>query len=453
MGCIRGRLKTGGNVPDKKKSRQDVLTFYKRLFLLLYLATILFTVAIELVFVSAGKLTWYSFFLGLGGYTVAIAAIILTSYVIVLKAIARSEMDNTKLEEGMERYHLIVENMADVIWTLDMEFNRTYISPSIERFRGYNPEDAAKMNPDEIATPESLESAMRILAEELDIEKRGGADPDRSREFELEQYCKDGSTVWTGVTTKFLRDANGKPVGVLGVSRDIDDRKHEEDKLKRANAELDGFAHTVSHDLQGPLTAIRLANDILSVMMDEPFTESAREDMRRAVQIVDRNIDSSSRLIKDLLALAKAGQVPDSVSSVAVSEVVARVLDENAGSIEDGGVDVTVDDDLGWVTTHPTHVYQVFSNLIGNAIKHNDNPNPQVSVTLLESEDGNHRYLVKDNGLGIPPGDLDKVFTPFFKGKSGETGIGLATVKKIVRTNGWEIRAYNDNGANFELTF
>lgn len=364
--------------------------------------------------------------------------------------VTRSRL-HSELRESEERYRLIAENMADVIWIMDLEFNRTYTSPSIERLRGFTPEEARGMKPDEIATPESLGKALKILAEELDIAKRGDPDPGRSRSFELEQYRKDGSTVWTWITARLLRDAEGNPVGVLGVSRDIDDRKKAEEELERVNDELDGFARTVSHDLQGPLTAMRLASDVLSGLMEEPQTDSVREEMRQTTRIIDRNVDASSRLIRDLLALARAGQVPDEVSSVNVSDVVARVIGENASSIEDRSIDVAVGDDLGRVAAHPAHVYQVFSNLISNAIRHNDGPNPRVEVTLLGAEGGNLRYLVKDNGSGIPPGDIDRIFTPFFKGKSGETGIGLATVKKVARANGWEIRAYNDNGACFEL--
>lgn len=144
--------------------------------------------------------------------------------------------------------------------------------------------------------------------------------------------------------------------------------------------------------------------------------------------------------------------MPDTVSSVDVSEVVARVLEENMGRIESDGVKIRVDDNLGTVIEHPTHVYQVFSNLIRNAIKHNDSRSPVVEVTFLGTEEGyGHRYLVRDNGSGIPPGDLEKVFLPFFKGESGETGIGLATVDKIVRGYGGEIRAYNAGGACFEF--
>lgn len=117
------------------------------------------------------------------------------------------------------------------------------------------------------------------------------------------------------------------------------------------------------------------------------------------------------------------------------------------------GIAVKVDDDLGSAKANPTHIYQIFANLISNAIKHNDNENPVIEVSCLgDDEEGLHRYLTRDNGSGIAPEYLGRIFLPFVKGKTGETGIGLTTVEKIVAVYGGEIRAYNDNGACFEFT-
>ncbi len=71
---------------------------------------------------------------------------------------------------------------------------------------------------------------------------------------------------------------------------------------------------------------------------------------------------------------------------------------------------------------------------------------------LGDDENGLHRYLLRDNGSGVRPEDLDEIFVPFFKGKTGETGIGLSTVVKIVKVYHGEIRAYVDNGSCFEFT-
>jgi len=169
-------------------------------------------------------------------------------------------------------------------------------------------------------------------------------------------------------------------------------------------------------------------------------------------------IEAKARIIHQELQSARElarrmGQEPEEITAVDVGQVVESVLIDKDADIDDCDITVEVDEDLGCVKMNNTHVYQLFSNLIGNAIQHNDNGKPLVEVRYLGSDDEScHRYLVKDNGSGVPPGMLDKIFTPFFKWESEGTGVGLATVEKIIRLYNGEISAYNDKGACFEFT-
>lgn len=220
----------------------------------------------------------------------------------------------------------------------------------------------------------------------------------------------------------------------------------------RMLVELDGFAHTVSHDLKGPLTAIKVGSEILQRLTAKPPTETTFKDIDEVAGLISRNVDKANVLIKDILSLAEAGQVPKEVSEVAVRQVVDRILEEKSGDIQERGVTVVVDEDLGRITASPTHIYQVFLNLIGNAISHNDSESPVVEVACLGLDDsGQHIYRVRDNGPGIPPDMLDTAFIPFTRGRSGGTGIGLSIVEKIIDVYGGGIRAYNDSGACFEF--
>ncbi|MBK5094015.1 MAG: HAMP domain-containing histidine kinase, partial [Actinobacteria bacterium] len=232
------------------------------------------------------------------------------------------------------------------------------------------------------------------------------------------------------------------------MAQDLSDSRKE---LEIINAELAGFAHTVSHDLKGPLTAILIAGLTLREAINNPEQESLEID--ELLEIIEADIEKSSNLIDDILSLAEAGQIPEVVSDVDVSEIVDGVLKETAASIKEKGIKVIVGDSLGKVTANSTHIYQIFNNLLSNAIKHNDSDEPTIEVSHLgEDETGGHRYLIKDNGSGIPQEDIDKVFMPFFKGETGGTGIGLSTVEKIIKVYGGDVKAYNDNGACFEFT-
>jgi hypothetical protein len=159
-------------------------------------------------------------------------------------------------------------------------------------------------------------------------------------------------------------------------------------------------------------------------------------------------------LTDDILELAQAGQRPEGVEPVEVSQIVRMVLDDWTGLIRERGVEVKVDEDLGVIWANTTQVYQVFSNLVRNAIRHNENETPLMQVRRIASGDGLlPRYIVRDNGAGISPTDLPNIFLPFYKGSdTGDTGIGLSTVAKIIKLYGGEITAYNDGGACFEFT-
>lgn len=143
--------------------------------------------------------------------------------------IAHVQNRRVQAEESERQYRLLADNVSDVIWTMDMNLRYTYVSPSVMRMRGYTSEEAMAQTLEKVLTPTSLEIATKAFTEELAVEGMEQRDLSRSRTLELEQNCKDGSTVWTELTVSFLRNLNGQPVGVLGVTRDITERKRRED--------------------------------------------------------------------------------------------------------------------------------------------------------------------------------------------------------------------------------
>ena len=136
------------------------------------------------------------------------------------------------LRASEETYRLVAENQTDVVWAMDMNLRHTYCSPSITRLRGVGLEEAMAEAVEDFLTPSSLKVAMEALAEELAVENMGQKDLSRTRNLVLEMTCKDGSTVWTDNTISPLRDAEGRLVGIVGVSRDISARRKAEEELR-----------------------------------------------------------------------------------------------------------------------------------------------------------------------------------------------------------------------------
>jgi len=139
------------------------------------------------------------------------------------------------LKESENKYRLLADNVNDVIFVLDMNLNYTYVSPSIKILRGYEPEEVLKeVSFGTLLTPSSLDLAMRILSEVLELEKSEHRNINMSRTLQLESKRKDRTTVWTEVKFSFIRDENQRALGILGVTREIADRKRVEDKLKQS---------------------------------------------------------------------------------------------------------------------------------------------------------------------------------------------------------------------------
>ena len=135
------------------------------------------------------------------------------------------------LRESEEQYRLLAENITDIIWTMDINLRFTYMSPSVTSLTGYSVDEAMALSLEEILTPASLENAVKVFGEELAADETQMRDAFSSRMLELEQRSKDGSTFWVEITTTFLRDPDGRPIGLVGVTRDISERKQAQKAL------------------------------------------------------------------------------------------------------------------------------------------------------------------------------------------------------------------------------
>jgi diguanylate cyclase (GGDEF)-like protein/PAS domain S-box-containing protein len=162
------------------------------------------------------------------------------------------------LYESEERYRLIAENTADTISVFDLNLNPTYISPSIQKLRGYSVQEAMTQTLDQMLTPDSLQQASKKFADQMALELSGTADPTRTILMELEEYCKDGSTILVELAASFLRDKNFKPTGILTVTRNITERKKAEEQIQ----------YLATHDLLTDLPSLRFAKDRLSVALN-----------------------------------------------------------------------------------------------------------------------------------------------------------------------------------------
>ena len=197
------------------------------------------------------------------GVPVEVNAVIVTyrdrpGDLVLIRDITARRLTQQALRDSERRYRLLAENLTDVIWTVDMDLRFTYVSPSVSKLRGYTAEEVMAQHVQEIFTPKSLELISSVVSEEL---ARVSTGPYESRTVELEVYHRDGYTVWTEVKASFLRDEQGLPVGILGVARDISERRSAQDALRRAEKNYQRLADNALHiiwkmDMSGMFTYV-----------------------------------------------------------------------------------------------------------------------------------------------------------------------------------------------------
>jgi len=152
------------------------------------------------------------------------------------------------LQESEDRYRLLAENLTDVIFTIDMNFNYTYASPSVYNLVGYTADEMMALKVDNLVDADTLNWFVEMFAEEMEIEKRPDRDLKRSRVLEYQHLRKDGSRVWVENKITFLRDQDSITLGIIGTVRDITERKRAEEQVRK---EID-FTRSVLDSLTMP---------------------------------------------------------------------------------------------------------------------------------------------------------------------------------------------------------
>jgi PAS domain S-box-containing protein len=270
-------------------------------------------------------------------------------------------------------------------------------------------------------------------------------------------FRPDGSMRYLHTWAFPLVDDAGKLTHLIGVCQDITDRALADDALHRANAELEkrvvertrdleAFNSMVAHDLRAPLAVIRLCVDM--VAKDPSGAETAKY-----VERIRRAVGNMGALMDDLLAFAKVGQGALQPQDIDVSAMCAEIVGELRGASPPREATITIAPALR-CAADPALFRVVLTNLIGNAWKYT----ALRPATTLEIGIADGALAIRDNGIGFDMADHAHLFAPFERLPNAVdfagTGIGLATVQRIVERHGGTVSATGalDEGATFRVT-
>ena len=375
----------------------------------------------------------------------------------VVNITARKRVEEA-LRESESRFRAIANYSYDCECWLDTHSNLLWINPAVFRLTGYTVDECMAMAdfPLPLIHREDRAGVGVLLANAA----RGTSANDE--EFRIR--CKDGSLKWAAVSWQPIYDVDGSPLGHRSSVRDITDRKQAEEKIRELNQELaqrvrelkttnEGlktFSYSLSHDLRTPLVAIRG----FSRRLLEKYAPHLDEKGQRYVKIINANGIQMEALIADLRAFLTLGKKTMKASHIKMGDTVQGIFHQLRASHPGRAIQLNIKT-LPDAKGDEAMIRDVLTNLLDNAVKYS---RPR-DVTVIEVagwiEKERIVYYVRDNGIGFPMEQANKLFEAFERLHTPEeiegTGLGLAIVKRIIRRHGGDVWAEGraDKGATF----
>ena len=283
-----------------------------------------------------------------------------------------------------------------------------------------------------------------------------------------QETVREKSLPWKACEVEAAGELRSSIVGIM--LRQADQLAQVNQELSRSNIELDAFAYIASHDLKEPLRGIYNYSSFLIEDYGEILDEDGADKLNTLMRLTHRMED----LINSLLHYSRLGRAELQVSPVDLNDLLAGVLDVIRASARDEHVNFIIPRSLPMVNCDRTQVNELFTNLISNGIKYNQQAAKTIEVGYLDIEDpvaiekqseysndtpAKTVFYVRDNGIGIREKHLDTIFRIFKrlhgqKKYGGGTGAGLTIAKKIVERHGGEIwvRSVYQEGSTFYFT-
>jgi PAS domain S-box-containing protein len=355
------------------------------------------------------------------------------------------------LAEERNLLRILIDNIPDYIFVKDDQSHFVINNRAHVQILGATKAEDLTGKTDFDCFPQEL--ATKYYADEQTIVNTGQSLINR------EEVTRDplGHRKWLLTTKVPLRNSLGEIRGIVGISRDISQRKQAEERqarllkeLANANQDLKDFAYIVSHDLKAPLRAI----GSISSWLRTDYLDKLDEEGQELVELLMIRVKRMEQLIDGVLQYSRVGREKEDIKEIDLARLVPEVVEFVAPP---ANIEVKIETELPSVWAEPTRIGQVFQNLLSNAVKFMDKPQGKISISCVEAEDY-WKFSIADNGPGINQKYFGKIFQIFqtltARDELESSGVGLSVVKKIVELYGGQIwlESTPGNGTIFYFT-
>ncbi|MFO7276723.1 MAG: PAS domain S-box protein [Pseudomonadota bacterium] len=355
-----------------------------------------------------------------------------------LCGIAMDVTERKRAEESQVLLAALVECSHDAIISKTLDGRISSWNAGAQRIFGYAPEEVIGRPITILIPPELQHEEDQILARVENGE--------RIEHYETERLARDGRRISVSLTVSPIRDGRGNVVGASKIARDVTERKRAEAALREADRRKDEFLAILAHELRNPLAPIRYA---LTIARQPGRTA---QQHRRTQDVIERQVEHMARLLDDLLDVSRItrGVMELRKTRMELTSAIAAAIEAARPALDARRHTLTVDlpREPVRLEADAVRLAQVFSNLLINAAKYTDAGG---DIRLEAKPEGREVVVtVSDNGIGISPEMMPRLFTLFSQAHSalerseGGLGIGLALVRGLVNLHGGTIEAHSE---------
>ncbi len=376
--------------------------------------------------------------------------------------VTETKEKEARLLQTNERFYYVAKATNDAIWDWDIQQDKVLrIGDGLKNIFGYAITEAEKdknfwterVHPDDLKRVVNKKNRILFHTSEL--------------YWEDEYRFRRSDDTYAYVFDKgyIIRNAEGKPQRMIGVTQDVSQRKESEvlllelnnrlkkraEELVHSNIELERFAYVASHDLQEPLRMVTSFLQLFRKKYEEKIDETADQYIHFAVDGAER----MKILIMDMLEYSRVGSSVELFQDIDLNVHLKELKEVFYKTCEETGAVIHIDT-MPVIKANKTQLFQLFQNLVSNALKYHSVHAPEILISCEEKKEA-YVFEVKDNGIGIDPAFHEKIFIIFHRLHSrseyGGTGIGLAICKKIVERHGGKIWVESELGKGSSFFF